>query len=327
MNTSRLALACGLALAFLSISVSATERYVSLSGGHVPPFTNWSDAARNIQDAIDAAAESDVIWVTNGVYANGGKVMAGDLTNRVALDKALTVKSVNGPLLTTIQGAGATNGPSAVRCAWLTNGATLMGFTLEAGATRTSGGNALASGGGAWCFSNAIVANCVIRSNTAATYGGGVYQGGVQATRPLSRSENQAGTFAPAQAQCFSDYQRCVLNGTRKGNSYGVKHSDAGPPHGIGREILVVGFNNVFREFSCYAHPSTCRTDRDREPSKKAYASYGALTTVSSTARRTASQVMPSRTQGGLRPRLPFFPDSTSGPVSIAPASHPGHPR
>ena len=74
--------------------------------------------------------------MTNGVYAVGGRVMAGDLTNRIALNKALTVQSVNGPFATVIQGAGATNGNSAVRCAWLTNGASLVGFTLQAGATR-----------------------------------------------------------------------------------------------------------------------------------------------------------------------------------------------
>src|SRR3981189_1750664 len=87
---------------------SAVDRFVSLSGGHVLPFTDWVTAATNIQDAIDAASAGDLIWVTNGLYSTGGKVKADDLTNRVALDKALTVQSVNGYQVTTIQGAGAT---------------------------------------------------------------------------------------------------------------------------------------------------------------------------------------------------------------------------
>ena len=91
-------------LLLLSAIAQAAERYVSLSGSHLPPFTSWAEAATNIQAAIDAANEGDTIWVTNGVYNSGGKIMAGDLVNRVALDKAVTVQSVNGPAVTVIEG-------------------------------------------------------------------------------------------------------------------------------------------------------------------------------------------------------------------------------
>ncbi len=179
-STYRNRVAIGLVLLLLNCTTGyAVDRYVSLEGGHVPPFTDWANAATNIQEAIESSVEGDVIWVTNGVYAVGGKVMAGDLTNRVALDKALTVRSVNGPTLTTIKGqwdAANTNGPGAVRCAWLTNGATLHGFTLFGGATRLSSLSDTAGGGGAWCSSNAVIANCIIKSNSAG-YGGGVFQG------------------------------------------------------------------------------------------------------------------------------------------------------
>jgi PKD domain len=167
-------------LVLLVFNASATPRYVDLNCPNAtPPFTNWSTAATNIQDAIDVSADGDSVFVTNGVYAVGGRVMAADLTNRVALNKAVTVQSVNGPFVTVIQGAGATNGTTAVRCAWLTNGAALSGFTLRNGGTRTSGTTAtLESGGGVWCASsNAIVANCVIVSNTAYFNGGAAYQG------------------------------------------------------------------------------------------------------------------------------------------------------
>lgn len=148
----------------------------------MPPFSNWADAATNIQAAIDAATEGDVIWVTNGVYATGGKVMAGDLTNRIVLDKALTVQSVGGSDVTIIEGcrdAASTNGPGAIRCAWLTNGAVLNGFTLRNGATRSSGTNdLLQTGGGIWCSSsNAAVLNCILSNNVAANRGGGAFQG------------------------------------------------------------------------------------------------------------------------------------------------------
>ncbi len=182
MNTTQLALACTFALALSFPSASATERFVSPAGEHIPPFNTWTDAATNIQAAIDASVEGDVIWVTNGLYATGGKVMAGDLTNRVALDKALTVRSVNGPAVTIIQGEWdpiTTNGPAAVRGAWLTNGATLSGFTLKGGATRNSGDTfSLQFGGGVWCVSTgAGVQDCLIVENSAQISGAGAYRG------------------------------------------------------------------------------------------------------------------------------------------------------
>lgn len=154
--------------------------YVNLNSQNpTPPFSDWSIAATNIQDAIDASSDGDQIWVTNGVYQTGGRVMSEATTNRVALYKSVTVQSVNGPFLTTIQGRGAVNGPTAVRCAWLTNNAMLIGFTLTQGATGNSGSSTLLeTGGAAWCASsNATIMNCIIVSNTAAYNGGGVYQG------------------------------------------------------------------------------------------------------------------------------------------------------
>jgi len=165
------------------LRVGAAVYYVNASNAApVAPFTNWVTAATNIQDAINLTSGGDTVLVTNGVYAGGGLVMVGNLTNRVALTNAITVQSVNGPWVTTILGAGATNGTAAVRCAWLTNGAALIGFTLQGGATQTSGDTtSLESGGGAWCASsNALVANCVINSNTADFYGGAIYRGTVK---------------------------------------------------------------------------------------------------------------------------------------------------
>jgi hypothetical protein len=96
----------------------------------------------------------------------------------VALDKELLVQSVNGPSVTRILGQMSAQATGR-RCAWLTNGATLCGFTLRWGGTRNTGDPAtLTSGGGVWCSSaTAIVTNCYIMSCQAASQGGGAYGG------------------------------------------------------------------------------------------------------------------------------------------------------
>lgn len=170
------------ALLFSYTQTQANVLYVN-SANPIPqsPYTSWSMAATNIQDAIGVASSGDTVLVTNGVYAYGGVAMMGTLTNRIAVTNAITVQSVNGPWVTTIEGAGPTNGVSAVRCAWLTNGASLVGFTLARGATQTGGDiTNLESGGGIWCASsNALVADCVVVSNTAFSYGCGILRGTV----------------------------------------------------------------------------------------------------------------------------------------------------
>ena len=164
----------------LAFNASATTYYVNAgNSAPVSPYTSWLTAATNIQDAVAQTANGDTVLVTNGVYAFGGvTAMGGVLTNRIAISNAVTVESVNGPWATAIVGEGMTNGNQAIRCAWLTNGASLVGFTLTGGATALGAPVNSESGGAVWCASsNAYVQNCVIVSNTAGEYGAGVYQG------------------------------------------------------------------------------------------------------------------------------------------------------
>src|ERR1039457_3367999 len=171
-------------LALLIANAAATVFYVDVNSANpTPPYTNWNIAAANIQQAVDVSTNGDFILVTNGIYQTGGRV-AGWMTNRLAVTKAVTVQSINGPTVTIIRGyqvPGTTNGTLAVRCVFLTNNAVLVGFTLTNGATHSfnAAGDAPDTvGGGVFCnSSNAIVSNCIITGNSAADGGGGADNG------------------------------------------------------------------------------------------------------------------------------------------------------
>ena len=160
--------------------VTALVYYADANGTNpIPPYISWETAALTIQDAIDSAPPTATVLVTNGTYAVGGRVMFGSLTNRVSVDKPLTVQSVNGPAVTIISGNPVLD-TNAVRCVYLTNNVTLLGFTLTSGATLASGdGTRETSGGALWCVStnSSVVSNCVLTASLAANNGGGVYGG------------------------------------------------------------------------------------------------------------------------------------------------------
>lgn len=194
------------------VNVLATVLYVDVNGTNAtPPYADWSTAATNIQDAVDAASPGDNVRVTNGVYQAGSRSVNGSsLANRVAVDKPLTVESVNGPVVTIIKGISPV-GNSAVRCVYLTNGAALIGFTLTNGATRYYSSPSFyfaQNGGGAWCASaSGILSNCVLTGNSASSYGGGVYGG----TLNSCTLNNNSAPFGGGAAG--STLNNCTLTG------------------------------------------------------------------------------------------------------------------
>src|SRR5271168_4527280 len=154
-NPLRLALSGALIFLMLSFHVGAATFYVNASNAFpVSPFTNWLTASADIQSAIDAATNGDLILVTNGLYNTGGRVVYGLLTNRVAISKAVTVQSINGPAVTVIQGyqipSGSTNYTNNIRCVYMTNDAALVGFSITGGATRSGANRNETYGGGVY---------------------------------------------------------------------------------------------------------------------------------------------------------------------------------
>jgi hypothetical protein len=217
---------------------SATVLYVNVNNSSpASPYADWSTAATDIQSAIDAASVGDQILVTNGIYQTGGRAVTGSLLNRVVVSKALTLQSVNGPAVTFIQGdqvPGTIIDDGATRCVYLTNSATLIGFTLTNGATRgMSGTSSERYGGGIYCRSaSAMVSNCIITGNAALIYGGGAYQGTFyNCTLIGNTATNGGGTYSSALSNCL------VLN--NKAYTYG------GGAYGGSLSYCVVGGNTA----------------------------------------------------------------------------------
>lgn len=179
MPGNRIKSLCGAILLAAMPAFSGTL-YVSLDGTHVPPFTNWVEAATDIQSAIDAANVGDTVLVGAGNYSNGSRVVFGQMTNRVVVDKAIKLVGSGGPGVTHIVGFNPTNSSydRAIRSVYLANGATLSGFTVRDGATRRSGDTIKEqNGGGIFCEPNAVISNCVISGNYADENGGGIRGG------------------------------------------------------------------------------------------------------------------------------------------------------
>ncbi len=163
----RMAIRVGTALAFiasLQSDIYAETWYVAASGDDAAAGTNWVTAKQTIQAAINSSyPQSDTILVSNGVYASGGSSLYGQGTNRIQLLTGIRVQSVNGPAVTIIQGAGS-NLATGIRCAYVANYATLVGFTLTNGFA--------VDGGGVWCETYGVVSNCIITGNKASGGGG-----------------------------------------------------------------------------------------------------------------------------------------------------------
>ncbi|HEY2952744.1 MAG TPA: hypothetical protein VGK40_09185, partial [Verrucomicrobiae bacterium] len=201
----------GLLLFWLLLAATPTfaaVRHVNLnSPAPAPPYTTWTTAATNIQDAIDVADDGDDIVVTNGVYQTGGRVVSGTVTNRVAVTKPLTLRSVNGPEVTVILGdrvPDTTNG-GTVRCAYLTNGAALIGFTL------TNGRAYAVQGGGVLCESaGAVVSNCVLRGNEAGE-GAGAYGGTLNNCTITGNITFRKGGGTEGGGAIYATLNHCIL--------------------------------------------------------------------------------------------------------------------
>ncbi len=163
---------------------TTTNRYVSLSGKHIYPFTTWDKAATNLQMAVDASVDGDHIFVTNGVYVQ---------SSMVYIQKCLSIQSVNGSAATILDGDSGLYSLVSIQTGE-DLGAVLDGFTLQ------NANQGLSVGG-------ATVRNCILRNNQKRGFSASSVEGSVQVEDCLV--ENNGGGGAWVSGNVTVD--RCVF--------------------------------------------------------------------------------------------------------------------
>ncbi|OGV68171.1 MAG: hypothetical protein A2498_14960 [Lentisphaerae bacterium RIFOXYC12_FULL_60_16] len=136
--------------------VAQTPYYVRTDGNDGSSGLDWGTAKQTITGALAVAGSpGDTVWVSNGTY---------NLTVQVNLTNNVTVRSVNGPAVTTVD-AGSR---SMVRCFQVNAaGALLAGFTITRGSLYNWG-----YGGAGVYLLNGTVSNCLFKANEAYDLGG-----------------------------------------------------------------------------------------------------------------------------------------------------------
>lgn len=170
---------------------------------------SWNGAFAEIQDAVDLAADGDVILVADGTY---GPV--------IATNKTIEIRSLNGYANAVVSGGG------TARAAWLGAGVEMIGFTLTGGAAdfgagvrggtlvscALTGNAATQDGGGAF---ESVLHSCLVTGNNAGGYGGGacatlVYNG--------TFADNTAGTAGGGVADCDGVWNTILWNNKAGGS-------------------------------------------------------------------------------------------------------------
>ncbi|NCC51951.1 MAG: hypothetical protein EOM20_12140 [Spartobacteria bacterium] len=202
-----------------AVYVADDHIYVSRSGTHQFPYTNWAMAATGVSSAIRHAAHGMTIWITNGVYE-----IWDDLP---VLDKGAEVRSVNGADQTTVKLYRTSfhlNHSNAVldgltlsaaynrRCLYIEQGGVVKNSRLMYGYGETFGGNVFMLNGG-------MLTNCIIERGDA-MYGGGVF---IKNAGEVFNCIIQSNTASRFGAGVAFDYGGLVANSVLCNNSAGSR--------------------------------------------------------------------------------------------------------
>ena len=198
----------------VSVDVLYTNVWYAAVDGDDLQSGMFPGTAKTLKGALSNAnlLSGDRVIALPGTYSNGEMLQEGefDIHSRAVVPAGVTLESLAGPTETSIVGKQASAkdvppgtptdvrglGADAVRCVYLSNGASVKGFTLTNGWTRAAKNGTTVSysdpdtsGGGVWCADiNCRVENCHLVGN-GAYRGAGVFRG-------FCRNSVFAGNFA-----------------------------------------------------------------------------------------------------------------------------------
>lgn len=174
-------------LACLLPSVSfGRDLYISLTGGHQAPFTNWVHAATNIHAAVSESRDGDILHVATGTYM---------VTDEISITNGIVFRSASGPSNTCIRGGY----PFTTNRCFLLNHpqAVIEGITVSNGrapATQFTMFDVAPAGGGVYIgASGGTVKECHITGNVAGLGGGVFALAGFVRASTLSGNRAQVG--------------------------------------------------------------------------------------------------------------------------------------
>lgn len=229
-------LVCGLALAVLS--ARAGNVYVSETGSYTTDDGETHEAWTDLQDALNAAAAGDTVWVEDGYEWDPGENRYTDATygGRVlGVPKAMTVRSRSGKWETGVIVRGRWNsaetpkGANALCGVCLAKNAKIMGFrildcaantslvfnhqagvglvgTLDATAENCFIANCRANYGAASYYVD--LKNCVVSNCNATTYATFTYGGGAKDCLFIDNNVFETGANAVRYGH---NYERCTF--------------------------------------------------------------------------------------------------------------------
>ncbi len=192
------------------INDAQKTRFVAKFGSNTPPYDTWGKAATTILPAIYAAAVGDLVLVSNGVYSvtTNGYI--------AVIDKAITMRSLNGPEVTIIDPLVGTisTARNTLSLTAAAAGAIVDGFTLQGTYDRRT-----QYADKAVIVRAGTMTNCVIRNNTVTSGTGGVEVSGTGRLVDCVVTNNLCTEWQQGQgggvylAGANAIVERCVIGG------------------------------------------------------------------------------------------------------------------